>query len=68
MKVAVGCDHAGFPVKEAVEEQVKALGHEVLVMGTYNTQSVTIPILPQKWLCPSVRAKPSAAYLFAEAA
>lgn len=43
MKVAVGCDHAGFPVKEAVEEQVKALGHEVLDMGTYNTQSVDYP-------------------------
>ena len=43
MKVAIGCDHAGFPVKEAVIEKVKDLGHEVLDMGTNSEQSVDYP-------------------------
>lgn len=43
MKVAIGCDHAGFPVKQAVIEKVKDLGHEVLDMGTNSEQSVDYP-------------------------
>lgn len=43
MKVAIGCDHAGFPIKAAVSAEVKALGHEVLDMGTFDTVSVDYP-------------------------
>lgn len=43
MKVAVGCDHAGFPLKDVVIESVRALGHEVLDVGTYNADAVDFP-------------------------
>jgi ribose 5-phosphate isomerase B len=35
MKVAVACDHAGFPLKQAVLEAVRAVGHEPIDLGTY---------------------------------
>lgn len=43
MKVAVGCDHGGFPLKDVVIESVKALGHEVIDVGTFNTDAVDFP-------------------------
>ncbi len=43
MKVAIGCDHAGFALKETVAQQVRCLGHEVLDMGTSSPASVDYP-------------------------
>ena len=43
MKIAVACDHAGFPVKDTVLEAVRAAGHEVLDLGTHSTESVDYP-------------------------
>jgi len=34
MRVAVACDHAGFPAKEAVLATVRSAGHEALDLGT----------------------------------
>jgi ribose 5-phosphate isomerase B len=36
MKVAVGCDHAGFPLKGVVIESVKAAGHDVIDVGAFS--------------------------------
>jgi ribose 5-phosphate isomerase B len=33
MVIAVGCDHAGFPLKEHVVEQIRAAGHEAVDCG-----------------------------------
>ncbi len=33
MIVAIGCDHAGFPLKDHVMAEVRAAGHEVLDCG-----------------------------------
>jgi ribose 5-phosphate isomerase B len=33
MIIAIGCDHAGFPLKDHVVQQVRACGHEVLDCG-----------------------------------
>ncbi len=33
MIIAVGCDHAGFPLKDFAIEQVRAAGHQVLDCG-----------------------------------
>jgi ribose 5-phosphate isomerase B len=33
MIVALGCDHAGFPLKETVAEAIRAAGHSVLDCG-----------------------------------
>ncbi len=36
MKIAVGADHAGFPLNERVIEELRALGHEVEDFGTHD--------------------------------
>lgn len=33
MKIALGCDHAGYPLKKLVQERIAKLGHEVLNLG-----------------------------------
>ncbi len=43
MRIAVGCDHAGFDLKEAVTVMVKSLGHEVIDCGTDSPDPVDYP-------------------------
>jgi len=44
MRIAVGSDHAGFPLKEAVRVELQRLGHEVVDVGTDSaTVSVDYP-------------------------
>ncbi|MBN2565526.1 MAG: ribose 5-phosphate isomerase B [Candidatus Eisenbacteria bacterium] len=43
MKVAVGADHAGFEMKEAIKSHLKAAGHEVLDFGTDSAESTDYP-------------------------
>ncbi|MFZ5904024.1 MAG: ribose 5-phosphate isomerase B [Chloroflexota bacterium] len=43
MKVAVACDHAGFPLKETVLAAVRAAGHEPIDLGTHSAESVDYP-------------------------
>ena len=43
MKVALGCDHGGFPLKQAVINKIKQLGFEVLDFGTNSSESVDYP-------------------------
>jgi len=43
MKVAIGADHAGFPLKGQVLEVVRGLGHEAIDLGTDSTEPVDYP-------------------------
>ena len=43
MKIAVACDHAGFPYKEVVVSAIGERGHDILDLGTDSTQSVDFP-------------------------
>ena len=43
MNVAVAADHAGFPLKARVIEELKKLGHEVIDLGTDSTDPVDYP-------------------------
>lgn len=43
MRVACAFDHAGFPLKAQVLEEVRALGHEPVDLGTYSTAPVDYP-------------------------
>lgn len=43
MRVAIGADHAGYPLKENLREHLRRLGHEVLDLGTHDTQPVDYP-------------------------
>ncbi len=48
MKIAVGCDHAGFPLKNIVIESVRAAGHEVIDVGTFSADAVDFPDFTKK--------------------
>lgn len=48
MKVAVACDHAGFPLKQIVLEAVRAAGHQPLDLGTHSTEAVDYPDYAEK--------------------
>jgi ribose 5-phosphate isomerase B len=43
MRVAVGSDHAGFPLKEDLTAFLREQGHEVLDFGTDSTEPVDYP-------------------------
>jgi ribose 5-phosphate isomerase B len=43
MRIAVGCDHAGFPLKEGVITLLRHLGHSVEDLGTNSTDPVDYP-------------------------
>lgn len=48
MKIAVGFDHAGFPLKETVLKAVQAAGHEPIDMGTNSAEPVDFPDITEK--------------------
>lgn len=48
MKVAIGFDHAGFPLREPVLATVRGLGHEVIDFGTDTAQPVDFPVYADK--------------------
>ena len=48
MKVAVGFDHAGFPLKQIVLEAVRNAGHEPIDMGTNSADAVDFPDFTEK--------------------
>lgn len=48
MKVAVGFDHAGFPLKETVLKAVHDAGHESIDLGTDSAEPVDFPDFSQK--------------------
>jgi len=47
MKIAVGCDHAGFPLKQELVPWLKQLGYEVLDVGTHSSDAVDYPDFAQ---------------------
>jgi ribose 5-phosphate isomerase B len=48
MKIAVGFDHAGFPLKETVLNAVQTAGHEPIDMGTNSAEPVDFPDITEK--------------------
>jgi len=48
MRVAVGFDHAGFPLKHTVLEAVRDAGHEPMDMGTNSAEPVDFPDITEK--------------------
>lgn len=43
MRIAIGTDHAGWPYKDALIEDLEASGHEVTDLGTHGPDSVDYP-------------------------
>lgn len=46
--IALGCDHAGFPLKEAVKRYLDSIGESYIDFGTDSTASVDYPIYAAK--------------------
>ena len=44
MKIVIGCDHAGFAIKNAVKDHLTAKGYEVVDVGTYSSDSCHYPV------------------------
>ncbi len=43
MKIAIGADHGGFSLKEAIKDFLSREGYEVIDLGTYSEESVDYP-------------------------
>ena len=61
MKIVVGSDHAGFPMKAELLFFLKGLGHEVEDVGSYDPKPVDFPTSRARSPPPSPRARPNAA-------
>ena len=48
MKVVVGCDHAGFPLKDIVLESVRAAGDKVIDVGSFTPDAVDFPDITKR--------------------
>lgn len=48
MRVAVGADHAGFPLKHLVLDIIGSLGHEAIDLGTNSDDPVDYPDYAEK--------------------
>ncbi len=48
MKLALGCDHAGFAIKDLVVKTAKDSGWEIIDEGTFSKDSVDYPDFAQK--------------------
>lgn len=44
MRYAVGCDHAGLPLKDLLVTELEARGHTVDDLGTHGPESVDYPL------------------------
>lgn len=53
MKIVIGGDHAGFPLKQELSEFLKSEGHEVEDVGTHSLDPVDFPDIA-KSLCAKV--------------
>ena len=43
MRIVIGADHAGFPLKKELAEYLAAEGHMLVDVGTHNTDPVDYP-------------------------
>jgi ribose 5-phosphate isomerase B len=48
MKIALACDHGGFPLKKIVKESILADGYTLIDLGTDSTESVDYPDFAEK--------------------
>jgi len=48
MRIAIGTDHGGFPIKKAVIDAILGAGHEYVDFGTDSEDSVDYPDLVEK--------------------
>lgn len=54
--IALGCDHGGFELKNAITEHLKANGTEVCDCGCYSEDSVDYPVIAKE-VCDKILSK-----------
>lgn len=47
-KIAIGCDHAGYELKEKIVKHLQGLGYEINDQGTFSPESVDYPDFAHK--------------------
>ena len=52
IKIALGCDHAGFSYKEAIKKHLQTKGYQTKDFGTFSVDSVDYP----DFICPAAEA------------
>lgn len=55
MKIALGCDHGGLEIKNAIIEDLKAKGIDYTDFGTSSAESVDYPVYAKK-VCAAVQS------------
>ena len=68
MRIALGNDHAGYPLKEHVRSVLEGLGHEVIDRGAPSEDPSTFPTSPSTPAMQSAKARPTAPCSCAERA
>ncbi len=53
MRISIGSDHAGFPLKKPIVDFLESQGHEVTDFGSYNPEPVDFPVITKK-VCQSI--------------
>lgn len=48
MKITIGSDHAGYPLKAEIVAHIKSLGHEITDVGCHSTDPVDFPDIAGK--------------------
>ncbi len=48
MKIALACDHGGFPLKEIALESIREAGHEPIDLGTFSPEMDDYPDITEK--------------------
>ena len=48
MKLAIGSDHAGYPLKIQLLDKLRAKGHEIIDFGSYDPTPVDFPDIAKK--------------------
>ncbi|MGY4336952.1 RpiB/LacA/LacB family sugar-phosphate isomerase [Bradyrhizobium sp. LM2.9] len=43
MRLVIGSDHAGWPLKQTVIDHIRSLGHDVLDVGSHDDKPVDFP-------------------------
>ena len=48
MRLVIGSDHAGWPLKQTVIDHIRSLGHDVVDVGSYDDKPVDFPDIARK--------------------
>lgn len=61
MRLVIGSDHAGWPLKQTVIDHIRKLGHDIIDVGSYDDRPVDFPDIARAVAQKVTRAKPHAA-------